>query len=382
MYNSSTYKLASPVTFRRSSSKILAEGSKKNIGWGGNIQNIEGSIRECYIPDGFHESLKEKCLYWLETWDTSVFSDEELGTINVFLQPDQSGAEGLVVAYDSRAADYRQLFIHGISPHVYVSLKLFRDIWKVKAREHNISIDDKSIDELYDTPVSLLKSNPAWHELNILIKMSDSWSTEERYYYFAKQTVHSFSYDIQWHTFIMNILEKSGGRVVIPPEEGKRFLQEVRGIFPEVPERNRRIDEQVRQTGMLYNIHGFPYIIWPDGNPPDSLLTDMKKYYAWLPQSSIAGITEKAYYTLYDYIAKEKKQWDLLTDTHDSILSQGLLHDTKERAIKMTEAITQDEFTSAIDGAKFRMKSETKVGFNWAGKSEKNNLGLRVYKFV
>lgn len=380
MRNSCTFKLARPVTFRRASSKILPEGSKKNIGYGSNMQNIEGSLREVYMPDGFSPSLEEKCLYWLEKWDLSIFTPEELEYLQCFLQTDQSGAEGVIVAYDSEPKDYRQLFIHGISPHVYVAMKLFAEVWKKKIKELNVQVDEKCIDELYYTPIGQLKQHPSWHEVNLLIKSSDNWPTNERYYYFAKQTVHSFSYGIQWHTFIMNVLEKSGGKVVIPPDDGKQYLMEIRGLFPEVPERCSRIDDQVKATGIIYNIHGQPYIIWPGGVPPERLLSDMKKFYAWGAQSGVAGITQKALTGLQEYIESKNKKWDILTETHDSYLTQGRLHDVKERKEKMEEFIGQQEFTSAIDGVKFRMKSETKVAFNWGNKSEKNKLGMRAFK--
>ena len=96
------------------------------------MQNIEKSKRGIYHSDGFNPHdpvLIQKCLYWLKTGDTDPFTDEELDTLRVLLQRDQSGAEALIVAYDSEPRDYRQLFIHNVKPHVYVALKLFKDVW-------------------------------------------------------------------------------------------------------------------------------------------------------------------------------------------------------------------------------------------------------------
>ncbi len=387
MRNSCTFKLAGPVTFRRASSKILSEKNKKNIGWGNNMQNIEGGLREVYIPDGFSPSLTERCIYYLEgekdkpetKYDCSIFTEEELSTLQVFLQTDQSGAEGLLVAYDTVEKDYRSLFKAGISPHVYVAMHLFKEEWKEKIKEHNVPIDIKCIETLCNIPIPKLKSNPDFGQLSALIKSSDTWDTSIRYYYLAKQTVHSFSYDIQWHTFIMNLLEKSDGKVSVSREDGERFLSTIRSLFPEVPDRNRRIEEQVRSTGMIFNCHGQPYTIWPGGSPPAHLLTDMKKFYAWGTQSGVAGITQKALTALQEYIEKNNKKWDILQETHDSYLTQGLLFDTQDRFSIMSKCIGDQEFISAIDGQHYRMKSETKIGFNWASQTEKNLLGLRVY---
>lgn len=377
---SCTYKLAHPITFRRSATKILGEGSKKNIGWGTNSQNWEESLREVFIADGFSPSLEEKCLYWLREFDDSVFTPEELDKLRIFAQSDQSGAEALIVAYDSNPGDYRQLFIHGVKPHVYVALKLFPEVWYKKAVEHNVDIPKSAIEILYNTPIRELKSNPYWRDLDLLIKSSDGWDLTQRYYYFAKQTVHSFSYGIQWHTFIMNVLEKSGGKIVIPKSEGERFLSDVRGFFPEVPERCERIANQVKETGIIYNLFGHPFVIWPGGRPPEILLMDMKKFYAWGPQSTVGEITRTAYTNFYEYARENNKSWDLLADTHDSYLTQGRLHDFKERITKQTEFMAQG-FFSQIDGAQFKMKSECNIGFTWSkAKKDKNLCGLREYK--
>lgn len=377
MRNSCTYKLAGPVTFRRSSSKILPEKNKRNVGWGSNLQNIEKSLREVYIPDGFSPSLEEKCLHWLEHRDLSIFTEEELAKLRCFAQTDQSGAEALIVAYDCEAMHYRQLFINNVKPHVYAGLRLFPEVWPKKAAEHGFNITQETVDELCDTPIPKLKLNPYWRELDLLIKDSDHWPLTERYYYFAKQTIHSFSYGIQWHTFIGNVLEKSGGRIVLTPDQGKHFLSTIRNVFPEVPDRCKRIESQVKAGGILYNMFGHPYTIWPGGSPPDCVCSDMKEFFAWGPQSTVGEITRTAFSRMQEYIEGESKPYDILADTHDSYLVQFPLADVDDCTTKMKEFMSAVEFTSPIDGAKFRMKSETKIGFSWGDCSKRHPLGLR-----
>lgn len=360
-----------PRTFRRSSRKMFGK-------YGGNLQNIKKEMRSIYIPDGFDNALKDKCKYWLNTFDSSVFTEEELANLNVFLQVDQSGAEALIVAYDCEPLDYRELFIHNVKPHVYVALKLFKDIWKEKMREKGgIALD---IEAISNTPICQLKLNPSWKELDALIKDSDNWSLNERYYYLAKQTVHSSNYGIEASTFRMNILEKSGGKIVISKEEGERFLMVIRSLFPEIPERNRRVRAQIDRDKLIFNMFGHPLII-TDYNIMES---KYKEYYAWGPQSTVGEITRTAVCDFQEYIEKEDKKWDFLQDNHDSMLTQGPLHDTELRA-KMMQEFMGIEFISPIDGAKFRMKSEIQVGFNWGAydknNPEKNSLGLREFKY-
>ena len=371
MRNSTTYKLGGPKTFRRSSSKILNR-------WGSNLQNIEKSMRSVYIPDGFSEELKGRCEYFLETGDLTVFTEEELVTLRVFVNRDQSGAEALIVAYECDPKDYRKIFIYKVSPHVYLALKLFTDVWKSKIHEKRVDVTEDDVDRLCMTPIEKLDLNPAWKPLARLIKSSDDWPTSERYYYFSKQTIHSGNYDIQGPMFIMNVLEKSGGKVVIPLEEGKRFLETYRGLFPEIPERNNRIRRQVDTTKVLYNLFGFPYQI-TNYNITEATY---KEYYAWSAQSTVGEITRIAVSSLQEYIEANHLPWDFLQDNHDSYLSQCPLIDVK-KCSEMKKTFMNQELTSPVDGVKFRMQSDCQVGFNWSPyKLGVNNLGLREIKWI
>lgn len=373
MRTSTLYGLAGPKTFRRS--------SKKLFGKGGNLQNWEKSLREILISDGWTLDIEAKLSFWLETGDTSIFTEEELVTIKVILQVDQSGAEALIVAYECTDGDFRQLFIHGIKPHVFVALKLFKDIWPLEAETHGFAaITETIVNDMCRLKISQLKSNPYWKELDKLIKDSDNWPIERRYYYNAKQTCHSANYGIEAGTFILNVLEKSGGRIVLLKEQGEYFLGIYRALFPEIPDRCERIKKQVEQTRMLYNLFGFPYYIgkWEINS------SDFKEYYAWSAQSTVAEITRRAYSRLYEYLSDNRKSWDILLDCHDSIATQCPLIEAKECGRNMIEYMNQ-ELISPSDGTKFSMKSEIQIGFNLAPMkmlppgSIKNKLGLREF---
>lgn len=370
MRNSTIYKLNGAKTFRRSSTKIVYY-------WGSNLQNIQKEMREIYESDGWNESQTEKLAYWLDTGDASIFTEEELFTIRVFIQRDQSGAEALIVAYDSEARDYRKLFTNNVKPHVYVALKLFSDIWPARAKENNFSITTEVIDELCNTPIEHLRLSPYWKELDSLIKKSDEWKPSERYYYLAKQTVHSSNYGIEASTFRSNVLEKSDGKIVLPMDEAKRFLLTYRSLFPEIPERCKRVEKEVEATRIIYNMFGFPNYI-TDYN---ILSSTMKDLYAWGPQSTVGEITRIAITEFQAYVEETRKKWDVLQDNHDSFLTQGPLIDTKERLTFMEKCINQ-KLKSPIDGVEFNMKSEGQIGFNWGPyKKGKNELGLREVKW-
>lgn len=371
MRDSCIYGLGHTRTMRRNSKKLFDL-------YGGNMQNKEKSVRQIYIPDGYKPALKEKCLYFLKTGDLKIFTEEELMTLRVFVQVDQSGAEALIVAYLCRAAAYRQLFIHGIKPHSFLAMHLFKDVWVKKMKERGGLIEDLNIDELCSLSIPELAQNPFWNDLDLVIKASDNWQTSERYYYFAKQTCHSANYGIEENTFRMNVLDKSGGKVVISASDARKYLQTYRGLFPEIPEWNEHVKDVVKQTKMLYNLFGYPYQI-TNQNITDS---DMKEYIAWGPQSTVGQITETASCDLQEYIESERKDWDILADTHDSYMTQGLLWDVKERISKMSEFMNQS-FESPIDKAPFNMRSEYAVGFNWMPRhKEKNPEGLQTLDWL
>jgi hypothetical protein len=372
MRNSTDYKLGSTKTFRRASKKIL------NL-WGTNLQNIKKQMREMYQSDNLTntEEQKSKLIYWLQSGDTKIFTEQELKDIKVFLQVDQSGAEALIVAYDSPPGQYRQLFINNIKPHVYVGLKLFIDVWPRKAKEHNLLLTEDDLARINLSSIDTLKSNPNWREVDLLIKDSDNWPITERYYYLAKQTCHSCNYDIQGPRFRMNVLEKSGGKIVLTKEESERFPMEYRGLFPEIPEGNRLIKQQIDKHHILYNTLGFPYQI----TQYDITDHQYKEYYAWPRQSTVAEITRIAFTNLQSYIEDMDNDWDILADTHDSYLLQCPLKDAQAAKEKMQKFMNQ-RLISPFDGTEFYMKSECQVGFNWAPKKETNPLGLQELKWL
>ncbi len=362
MRNSTTYKQAASRFFRRTSCQILVKKRQVLIkdklktvkkGWGSNLQNIEKSMREIYVPD-------EGC---------------------IFGQTDQSGAEALVVAYLTRDGKYRSLFKNDIKPHTYICTHLFKDVWPKKMREHNFLIGDMvlDMDEILRTEIPDLKNNPLWKSLNTCIKDSDNWPLTERYYYLGKQTEHSSNYDIQPPTFRMNILEKSGGKILISVADSERFIRTKHALYPEIKEDfHTYVRRMVKTTGYLYDLHGFPHAITVD---KDSIReSDWKEWYALIPQATVAEITKKAIIAFQAYTEKNNLRWDILADTHDSFMWQAPIAEALDAARKSKECMNQS-FVSPFDGSDFSMRSETAVGMNWRPyHEEKNPIGLKEVK--
>ena len=367
MRNSTLYKISKAKTFRLSSTKILGK-------WGSNLQNIEKSMREIYEADGYEKELYDKCLYYLASFDKSVFTAAELSVLRILTQEDQSGAEALIVAYCCEPGQYRELFKNGIKPHSYLAMQLFADIWPKKMLEARTITPDSGFDiqALIDCPIPELKKNPFWRDLDLIIKDSDNWPLDQRYYYLAKQTEHSSNYNIKSNTFRMNVLEKSGGKIVISKDDAERFLLTKFSLFPEIIGYHSWVQRTAETARVLYNLHGHPYTI-----TSYDIKDNLKELYAWIPQSTVGEITNVAYTRMQAYIEKEKLQWDMLANTHDSYLKQCPLGEEFECSSKGREFLGQS-FRSPIDGVEFAMRSESQIGFNWRPAHKvKNPLGLR-----
>jgi len=176
--------------------------------------------------------------------------------------------------------------------------------------------------------------------------------------------------------FRMNILEKSGGKVVISKEDSERFLMTKFVLFPEIKGYHRWVQRQAEQHRMLFNLHGHPYTI----TSYELLDSNWKELYSWIPQSTVGEITNIAYARMQAFIESERLRWDLLANTHDSYLLQCPIGEEQNCARKGREFMAI-QFISPIDDAQFTMKSEAQAGMNWRPfHREKNPLGLKEIK--
>lgn len=330
--NTTIYKLAGAETFRASSAALFGQ-------FGGNLQNIEKSMRK---------------LYW---------ADEG----KLLVQVDQSGAEALIVSYLCRPGKYRDLFLHNVKPHVFVAMHLFLAKWEMLCKDIDVL-------SFAVTPIHELKKKEGWAMLDKIIKESDNWSASERYYFIAKMVVHASSYGMKGGTFQMNVLEKSRGQVVLTRKEADTFLNNFHSLFPEITEWHRWVIDTVKTTGMLTNLFGFPRVLTGHFDEFDA-----KEWFAFTPQSTVGCITHIAVTKLQQYIEDNGRDWDILGNCHDSYLAQAPADEALELARVMTDFMQQELVSPR--GEKFRMRAETQIGQNWAPyKKDFNEEGLKEIK--
>ena len=319
--NTTIYKLGGTETFRASSSKWFGRGT--------NLQNIEKSMRQ---------------LYWADDG-------------KVLVQVDQSGAEALIVSYLCEKGRFRDLFLNNVKPHVFVAMNVFLQKWQVLC-------NDLDVADFATTPIPELKNKQGWKALEAVIKDSDNWPAQERYYYIAKMICHASNYGMKGAAFQLNVLEKSRGQIVLTKAQADEYLYRYHSLFPEIQQWHKWVIEQLKFTGMLFNLQGYPRIL--TGRFDEN---DAKDWIAFCPQSTVGCITHIACAKLQQFIQQTGKDWDLLGNCHDSYLAQCPNGEELELAKVMYEFICQ-ELTS-FRGEKFRMKAEAQVGRNWGVRKEK-----------
>lgn len=205
---------------------------------------------------------------------------------------------------------------------------------------------------------------PRWKELNKAIK-EDSLK-----YAIGKMLCHASNYDMEANTFKQNVLERTGGTLVLSSKQAGELLASYHELFPEIRRWHAKIRDQLRATRTLRNLFGYPRQFtgaWCSAFE--------KEAYAFIPQSTVGTITNIAFTNLFDYIEQNRKNWIAINNKHDSFMAQVPEAEAAEAVVVMRKFIEQ-ELTSSL-GVKYRMKSEAQVGKNWGKWSEENPDGMK-----
>ena len=109
---------------------------------------------------------------------------------------------------------------------------------------------------------------------------------------------------------------------------------------------------------MLFNFFGHPYHI----SQYTFTESNYQEFYAWGPQSTVGMITNIAIANMQSFIEKERLDWDILLNGHDSIVSQCPIAEVLDCAKMQKLLFIEQEFISPVDGVVFKMKSETQAG--------------------
>lgn len=187
-------------------------------------------------------------------------------------------------------------------------------------------------------------------------------------------THNSGNYGATFMMLILNTLDKSNGRILIPVKDAKRHLEMYHGLFPEIQQDFQAyVIHCVEETGMLYNLLGHPITFTGRRfNAQDQ----WKEWYAAIPQSTVAMITRIAIIKMQSFIEDSGVDWDILPcDTHDSFAVQSPV-DESEQCQRIMKSFIEPELTN-FKGEKFQMRSEGATGKCWAKYSSTFVDGLK-----
>ena len=317
-------------SFRLASRQLLGT-------WGGNIQNRKKKQRKIMIPDDG----------------------------KVFVQTDQSGAEAVVMAYICPPGRLRELVEVGIKAHVYIGLHMFPDkyaeIWGISEQQFRA--------EFTERPIAELPHHKDWKQLDTLIKSTDKWEANKRYYFMQKGVVHASNYDMGPTTFRLTIIKRTEGQVNLSARESKDFLGVFHTTFPEVHRYHADIKNQLYRNRELHNLYG-------DRRVFHRLINDTlcKDAYSWIPQSTVGMLTNRAVVKMQDAIDNKIYPWlegvDIINNVHDSMCSQA----PREHALKVAEL--QEKYMSEhfiTKYGEFTMQSESEIGDNWGTMNDKQD---------
>lgn len=279
----------------------------------------------------------------------------------VLVQCDQAGAEALVVAYLCRPGKFRDLFIHGIKPHVFVALHIFQSEWSKMPD----LVDNKVLIQSIVAEPKNLKAIDGWPQLAKVIASTDDWEASRRYYFIAKMVTHASNYGMKARTFRINVLQKSDGSVALTIPQCEQMLSNYHKLFPEIQLWHSDVVAEVKRTKMLRNLFGHPRVF--TGRGDDS---EYKEWYAYSPQSTVGQITNYAFTEIQEAIERGEhpSDIDLLQNNHDSILAQCLPANRDYTARLLSNHLNRSLVSPR--GEAFNMKSEAQWSEDSWGKME------------
>lgn len=309
--------------------KSFRLASRKLLGFYGiNAQNPSQSLMRCIIPPPGY----------------------------IFMQPDQAGAEALIVAYEAPKGKFRRLFELNLKVHSYLALQIFVE----KFRGNHSTDRYKFVDPDKLTTYEECKS------LFTTIKNSG------KPYDIGKMVIHAKNYDMGPRTFQTNVLDRSEGKLVLTFKESKEFLATHEAVFPEIQVLLSELRDTLLKTRTLRNLFGYPRQF--NGMWTDAFL---REAYSFIPQSTVGTITNLAYTEGYVYIKLHRLPWLLLNNKHDSLLvAVPDTEEHKQHSKAFFKKAIEKELIST-KGEHYQMKSGISWGYNWAKHSETNPNGMK-----
>jgi len=133
-------------------------------------------------------------------------------------------------------------------------------------------------------------------------------------------------------------------------------------MFFEIPEWHLETAARVKSARLLRNLFGYPRIF--TGSLDEQ---DLKKAYAFVPQSTVGTITNLTFTEVFNALASEPRYHDcsIVQNNHDSVLVQG----PEELMPELTKLVQGSMNRKLVNhrGEEFQMKSSASITDSWGG---------------
>ncbi len=282
----------------------------------------------------------------------------------VFWEVDKRQAEWVVVAYCSGDKNMIEAVESDKDTHVHTATLIFQV-------EPEVILDESKLVG-YETDPERIKELRASDP--ILAKHCAGFPRTMSSRQCAKKSNHGFNYDegpAKWS--LMNEVELA---------EGKRVHEAYHRAYPGIRKWYEATKAQLSKDRTLTNCFGRKVRFM---GPWD--LDLFKAAYSFVPQSTVVDSLNQGMVKIYaDAIlcGKTGTNLDILAQVHDSILLQVPLknmHWDEEHYNLVQERVYQ-YISPALTyhNRTFKIETDSKMGFNWAGRSASNPLGMREVK--
>ncbi len=262
----------------------------------------------------------------------------------VFLELDKRQAEWVVVAYLAQDANMIKVIEEGLDPHVHTAYLMFG------VDKELIVLENHLVGHETD-PYEIARLRTQLPELSKYSFIPRSMSMRQA----GKFANHGLNYDEGYKEFALRYEMAEG--------EARIIVEKYHTVYPGVRNRyHAKVRESIMNNRTLENCFGRVYKFLGKSD-----IKMFKAAYAFLPQSTVADLVNRAIIDTYEddsYIF----QWlEMLGQVHDSILEQYPLTAGTAEMARMLQI--QKEYLNPemeYDGMTFRIATDLKMGYNWA----------------
>lgn len=265
----------------------------------------------------------------------------------IFLEFDKAGAEWVVVAYLSGDANMIAVCESGESPHVHTGHLMSgvpKDIIEAEHKCLGSSTDAVHVENIRREHFPILTEWKGWLPRSMSIRQM------------GKKSNHALNYDM---TRVRAALEWE-----CEESEAQRIIDlYFKVAYPGIQKWHEfDVVAALRRDRTLYNLLGRKFVF------RDAWGHDLfKEAYAFVPQSTVFDLVARAMIEVYrsdDPILL--KRLEMMTQTHDSFLSQAHIDDWADAAF-IIRAIMKGSLNKTLEykGRTFKIGTEIKVGPTW-----------------